>query len=168
MCEQELRGQLKNSFKNRAILYYFIYDELSREIGAENAEKILKRAIYRRGEQIGAQFQPHAPADFEGLRDAFLAVIPDQGRMFNPDVVRCDAEGLDVQLEACPLKAAWEEMGLDQQQREALCRIAGEIDKGTFEAAGFGFEPDTWQPGRSGCCHLHIRRMPDAGASQTP
>ena len=34
---------------------------------------------------------------------------------------------------------------------------AGEIDKGTFEAAGFKFEPDTWRPGRGGCCHLHIR-----------
>jgi hypothetical protein len=38
-----------------------------------------------------------------------------------------------------------------------LCRIAGRIDNGTFEAAGFEFWADTWQPGRDGYCHLHVR-----------
>jgi hypothetical protein len=157
MSEEPLRRQLLESFKNRAILYYLIYDELRQELGDERAEAILKRAILRRGQQIGQQFQAYGPDDFAGLRDAFLAIIPDDGRLFEPHVVRCDAEGLDIQLESCPLKAAWEELGLDPTQRVTLCRIAGEIDKGTFEAAGFQFTPDTWQPGRAGCCHLHIR-----------
>ena len=38
-----------------------------------------------------------------------------------------------------------------------MCSIAGRVDNGTFEGAGFTFSADTWQPGRSGCCHLHIR-----------
>jgi predicted ArsR family transcriptional regulator len=157
VSEEHLRRQLLESFKNRAILYYLIFDELRQEVGDDQAESIMKRAIVRRGQQIGQQFRAFGPDDFDGLRDAFLAVIPDDGRLFAPRVVRCDDQGLDIELENCPLKAAWEELGLDESERVTLCRIAGEIDKGTFEAAGFQFDPDTWQPGRSGCCHLHIR-----------
>ena len=96
------------------------------------------------------------PDDLAGLKEAFLAGVPDEGRLFAPAVQCCDAEQLEIHLESCPLKEAWEELGLSEQERVALCRIAGEIDKGTFEAAGFRFEPDTWQPGRSACCHLRI------------
>ena len=157
MSEEKLRNELRASFKNRAILYYLIFDELRQEVGEQKATETLKRAIYRRGEQIGQQFGQFAPDNLDGLKDAFLEIIPDEGRMFDPHVVRCDAASLEVHLEACPLKEAWEELGLDDQDRTVMCEIAGEIDKGTFEAAGFAFEPDTWQPGRTGCCHLNIR-----------
>ncbi len=156
MIEQQLREQLRAAFKNRAILYYLIFDELRGEMGPDRAEELLKRAIYRRGQQIGQQYAEFAPRDFAGLRDRFLAGVPDEGRMFSPSVQRRDSDGLDINLESCPLKEAWEELGLNETDRATLCRIAGEIDKGTFEAAGFHFDPDTWQPGRSGCCHLHI------------
>lgn len=157
MSELQLREQLSAAFKNRAILYYLIFDELRQEMGPERAEALLKRAVYRRGQQIGQQYAGFAPRDFAGLRDKFVAGVPDEGRLFSPQVQRCDQDGLDINLETCPLKAAWEELGLSEADRVTLCRIAGEIDKGTFEAAGFQFDPDTWQPGRSGCCHLHIR-----------
>jgi L-2-amino-thiazoline-4-carboxylic acid hydrolase-like protein len=157
MSEQKLREELVAAFKNRAILYYTIFDELRQEVGEQKATAILKRAIYRRGEQIGQQFRQFAPDDFAGLKAAFMEGIPDQGRLFAPNVIRCETDGLDIQLESCPLKQIWEELGLEEHDRTIMCEIAGEIDKGTFEGAGFAFEPDTWQPGRSGCCHLHIR-----------
>jgi hypothetical protein len=157
MSEESLRNELKASFKNRAVLYYLIFDELRQEVGEDRAIAILKRAVYRRGQQIGEQFCPFAPQNFAGLKDAFLAIIPDEGRLFDPHVVQCDAESLVIQLNSCPLKEAWEELGLDDHDKTAMCEIAGEIDKGTFEAAGFSFESDTWQPGRSGCCHLNVR-----------
>ena len=158
MSEDKLRQQVSDAFKNRAILYFLIFDELRKELGEERAEEIMKRAIYRRGVQKGEKYKPYAPADFEGLRDAFVSGVPDDGRLFDPNVLRCDSDGLDVNLENCPLKEAWEEIELGEEDRITMCRIAGEIDKGTFETAGFDFEPDTWQPGRTGCCHLHIRR----------
>ena len=157
MSEQELRRELVDAFKNRAVLYYLIFDELRGEVGEEKAAAILKRAIYRRGEQMGQKFRRVAPDDWPGLKDAFLAGIPDAGRLFAPNVVQCGPEGLDIHLESCPLKEVWEELGLDEQDRILMCEIAGEIDKGTFEGAGFSFAPDTWKPGRTGCCHLHIR-----------
>lgn len=157
MSEEKLREELVTAFKHRAILYWLIFDELRRELGQERAVEVLKRAIYRRGQQRGQKYRQFAPNDFEGLRDAFVGGIPDEGRLFNPQVVRCDAEGLDVHLEACPLKEAWEELGLDDGDKAIMCDIAGAMDKGKFEAAGFSFEPNTWQPGRSSCCHLEIR-----------
>ncbi len=156
MSEESLRNELQASFKNRAVLYYFIFDELRQEVGEPRAKEILKRAIYRRGRQIGQQFCELAPNDLAGLKDAFLAIIPDEGRMFDPHVVQCDAESLVIHLESCPLKEAWEELGLDDHDKTVMCEIAGEIDKGTFEAADLLFQPDTWRPGRTGCCHLKI------------
>lgn len=59
-------------------------------------------------------------------------------------------------MESCPLKEAWQELSVDDHDKTVMCEIAREIDKGTFEAAGSSFVPDTRQPGRSGCCHLKI------------
>ena len=158
MSEEQLRNELRASFKNRALLYYFIFDELRQQLGEKDAIEALKRAIYRRGQEVGEQFSEFAPNDFEGLKSAFLGIIPDGGRMFEPKVELCDTECLQIQLESCPLKEAWEELALDDHDKTVMCEIAGEIDKGTFEAAGFSFVPDTWHPGRTGCCHLQIYR----------
>jgi hypothetical protein len=157
MSEENLRTELQASFKNRAVLYYLVFDELRKELGEQHAIAILKRAIYRRGQQIGQRFSEFGPDNLAGLKEAFLRIIPDSGRLFDPHVVQCDAQSLVIHLESCPLKQAWEELGLDDHDKKVMCEIAGEIDKGTFEAAGFEFQPDTWQPGRTGCCHLNIR-----------
>ena len=52
--------------------------------------------------------------------------------------------------------ACWDIRNVDDARLETLCRIAGVVDNGTFESAGFRFSADTWKPGRSGCCFLHI------------
>jgi hypothetical protein len=162
MSEETLRRQLYESFKNRAMIYHLIFDELRKELGAERAEAILGRAIYRRGEENGkAHFGKFAPNDLAGLKAAFLDAIPDERRMFMPEVLRSDAETLDIKFHACPLREAWQAAGLPDDDVAALCRIAARIDNGTFEAAGFRFFADTWQPNSEGCCCLHIR--PGAG-----
>lgn len=157
MSEQKLREQLYASFKHRARLYYLIFDQLRQEVGESQAVDILQRAIRRRGEEVGRQFAEFGPDNLEGLRDAFLAAIPDDGCMFSPSVERCDTERLDITLTTCPLKDAWIEDGLDGSEIALMCRIAAVVDSGTFEAAGFQFSAETWQPGSDGCCHLHIR-----------
>ena len=57
--------------------------------------------------------------------------------MFQPEVLRSDAESLDIKFHACPLREAWQESGLSDAEVATLCRIAARIDNGTFEAAGF-------------------------------
>ena len=155
--EDALRDQLYGSFKNRALLYRHIFDTLRRRIGEEQAMDAMKEAIHARGAEIGRRFARFGPDDLEGLKDAFLAFIPDGGRMFDPEVRRCDADGLDIKLRRCPLKEAWLEAGVPEADVAKLCHIAGRVDNGTFEAAGFAFTADTWTSGDEGCCFLHIR-----------
>ncbi len=64
---------------------------------------------------------------------------------------------LDIKFHACPLRDAWKETGLPEEEVATLCRIAARVDDGTFEAAGFKFHSETYQPGGEGCCRLHIR-----------
>ncbi len=156
-----LRQELRESFENRAIIYWFIYDELRRVLGAEQAEAIMSRAIYRRGLEKGKQlYQRFAPADLAGLRDAFVGRSADQGRLFQPEVLQPDSETLEIKFHGCPLRETWVQMGLADQEVATLCRIAAQVDYGTFEGAGFQFWADTWQPGGQGCCFLHIRPGP--------
>jgi hypothetical protein len=152
----QLRQQLYDSFKNRAMIYYLVFDELRRELGAAKAEEILKRAIYRRGAEKGAKYAPFAPHDFEGFRQAFIGGLPDDGAMFQPEVLRCDAAALDIKFARCPLREAWQEAGLPDEEVATLCRIAARIDNGTFESAGFHFSAETWQPSGEGCCCLRF------------
>jgi hypothetical protein len=159
MCQETtLRRQLYDSFKNRAMIYRLIFDELRGQLGAERAEALLMQAVYRRGVEIGSsRFARFAPDDLAGLKAAFLDGIPDDGRMFQPEVLHSDAEALDIKFHACPLREAWQEAGLPEEEIATLCRIAARVDNGTFEGAGFQFFADTWQPGGDGCCCLHIR-----------
>jgi hypothetical protein len=148
---------------SRAMVYAAFHDELVARVGSEVAEEVMQAAIYKRGLEIGRRFSKFGPSDIEGLRDAFLDFVPDKGRLFQPEVRRCDASGLDIKFHACPLKEAWQAAGLSDERIATLCRIAGVVDNGTFEAAGFAFSAETWRPGDKGCCLLHIRPGPAAG-----
>ena len=157
MSEQTLREELLDAFKNRAILYYLIYDEIRKECGAEQAEAVLSRAIYRRGAEKGQQaFAHYGPRDLQGLKQAFLSSYADGGSLFQPEVVRDEPQGLNIRHRRCPLKEAWEQYGLSDEDLATMCRIASQVDNGTFEAAGFRIEVDSWQPGQEGCCRLCI------------
>src|SRR4029434_4894583 len=100
--------------------------------GDTRAADIMGRAIYARGVEIGKTFSRYAPADLAGLRDAFLAFVPDEGRMFDPLVTRCDAGGLDIALRRCPLKEAWLEGGLSGKHHARLLPLAGSAVHLTF------------------------------------
>jgi len=96
--------------------------------------------------------------DLAGLREAFLASVPGGTEIFKPEVLKQEAAALEIQLHGCPLKDAWREAGLPEDKVATLCRIAGAVDKGLFEGAGFRIENRTWTPGAKGCCFLRILR----------
>jgi predicted ArsR family transcriptional regulator len=150
-------AQLVAAFKSRALFYLAVYEEMKQEFGAQKAAEVMRRAIYKRGLATGAQFKQFAPANLKGLSEAFLAFIPDHAHTFQPEVVQCDGNELEIKLHNCPLKDAWREAGLPESEVANMCSIAGVVDNGTFEGAGFEFRSETWQEGRDGCCHLYIR-----------
>ena len=152
------RRDLVAQMKNRALIYKETYDVLAEELGAAKAEALLTRAIYQRGRAMGKSFAKYAPADLNGLREAFLASVPGGADIFQPEVLKKEATTLEIQLHGCPLKDAWREAGLPEDKVATLCRIAGAVDKGLFEGAGFKIENRTWTPGAKGCCFLRILR----------
>ena len=168
MSTEDLYEALVGQMKNRAMMYYYIYKELSGEIGSQKAAEVLKRAIYKRGLDVGRQLAAYGPNDLEGLKTAFLdKVVPYDGRMFTPEVISCDTRELNIKFHSCPLKRAYQEAGLSEAETATMLEIAAQVDYGTFEGAGFRFRADTWKPGRKGCCHLHV--TPGEGeAGDTP
>jgi len=152
------RRDLVAQMKNRALIYMEIYDVLRKQVGAKRAEALLTQAIYRRGRSAGKALAKYAPANLDGLRKAFLAGVPGGKEIFRPQVLRNDAGRLEIQLHGCPLKDAWREAGVPPRKVATLCRIAGAVDKGLFEGAGFAFQNRTWTPGAKGCCFLRIER----------
>ncbi|WP_432734511.1 L-2-amino-thiazoline-4-carboxylic acid hydrolase [Maridesulfovibrio sp. FT414] len=157
MSEATLRKELYAANENRAIIYKLIFDAMVEEFGLEKAKEVMKKGIYRRGEQIGEKFKKFAPGDFKGLRDAFIGGIPDESKMFAPTVTRCDEGGLDIEFDNCPLKNAWRDMGLSDEECATLCEVAGIIDFGTFEGAGFDFEMTALPEGSKDKCYLKVR-----------
>jgi hypothetical protein len=157
MSDQD-RRDLVAQMKNRALVYMEMYDVLVAELGEQKAEELLTRAIYRRGRSMGKSFAKFGPADLEGLQKAFLASVPGGEGVFRPQVLKEGGGELEIQLHGCPLKDAWREAGLPEDKVATLCRIAGAVDKGLFEGAGFRIENRTWTPGAKGCCFLRILR----------
>ena len=157
MSSDQLRRELDDAFRNRALLYLDIYRELSAEIGAERAEAVLSRAIYARGKAVAlAAFTGFGPNDARALGEQFLAASPDQGRLF-PTAVTRSADGISFKVQACPLKQAWTEAGVPDAEMATLCRIAGRFDNGLFEHSGAVVETETWSPGTEGCCCISLR-----------
>ena len=84
MSEETLRRQLYDSFANRTHIYHQLFRELTAELGEQKAAELMGKAIYQRGAQNAGKYASFAPRDFEGLRQAFLANLPDDGAMFAP------------------------------------------------------------------------------------
>jgi hypothetical protein len=153
---ERLSRELEAAFRNRADLYRLMFEELSAEFGREKAEAVMVKAITRRGQEVAQQaFAPFGPHDAIRIGEAFLSVSPDGGRMYPTDVERRD-DGITFAVKRCPLKDAWREAGVSDEDLVVLCRVAGAFDRGLFEATGVRFDNITWTPGRSGCCTIAL------------
>ncbi|MEZ5649274.1 MAG: L-2-amino-thiazoline-4-carboxylic acid hydrolase [Burkholderiaceae bacterium] len=162
----EVHELLRRAFAMRAASYAHFYDVLREQLGREQALAICKKATRRMGEAMGPALAGHAPDDLAGLRDAFLSGIIEGQALFEPAAVGVADEGLRIDFMRCPLKEAWEAMGRADGELEDLCEIAGAIDIGLFESAGFRFAGKTWRLGQPGCCRLRVLPgTPDGSAA---
>ncbi len=155
--EDRLTRELDSSHKHRALLYWAIYQEMSRELGAARAETILTRAIEHRGQAAGAQlFGKLVTPTAIQVAETFLAVSPAGGRLWPHDVERHQGGAVTIRVRRCPLKEAWTEAGLGEDALVTMCRIAGRFDNGCFGESGVAFRATTWRPGHDGCCVLEL------------
>jgi hypothetical protein len=144
--EQELeaaleksRAETRASFENRALMYPYLYDELETEMGAQRATELMKRAIFRRGLEVGQKYREAAQAgDLAEVARLFVDGSPAGGAFFEPGVEELSPQGDTVVLRmvSCPLKDAWRTAGYSAEKVDLLCEIAAAVDEGTFEGAG--------------------------------
>jgi hypothetical protein len=151
-----LHRALQDANEARAHLYVDFLRAMERRWGRETAIDVMREAIRAWGRRQSTGLKGRMPNDFAGLMRDFI-YAPDGGRMFQPEVGRCDSHGIDAQMMTCPLKQAWQAAGLDDAETALMCDIASEADRGAMEAAGFKVDVETWKPGEKGCCLLRIR-----------
>jgi hypothetical protein len=151
---EQARRETRAAFENRALLYHYILDEVSSELGPDKAAEVMKRAIRRRGVEVGAKYRPAASAgDLDQVGSIFCGGSPCEGALFEPGVEDL-AEGVTVlRMTACPLVDAWRSLGLDEDEVDRLCEIAAAVDEGTFEGAGLEltFLDRLGKPGSTRC-----------------
>jgi len=156
MTKENLDQELRGANANRAILYYLVFDEMRKAHGEVEATRVMRAAIYRRGQQMAVDIKQFAPDRMQALGEYHVAHSAGGGKLFNPEVKRLDDQGFEVLNATCPLKEAWQAHGLSGAEVAKMCEIGSAVDYGQFEAAGFRFECDTWKSGKRGCCTLKV------------
>lgn len=133
----QARAETRAAFENRAIMYYHLFEAFAEEVGRDTAVDVMKRAIYRRGLDVGRKYAAAAEArDFDEVGRLFCEGSPCGGALFEPGVEAVDSEGIVLRMTACPLVDAWRTLGLAPEEIDTLCEIAASVDEGTFEGAG--------------------------------
>jgi hypothetical protein len=151
---EQSRSETRAAFENRALLYAYIYEEMADELGAERATELMKRAIHRRGLDVGRKYRPAAHSrDLAEVGRIFCEGSPCGGELFEPGIEEEGEERIVLRMTACPLIDAWKAAGLDVDEIEHLCEIAAAVDEGTFEGAGLDltFLERLGQPGSERC-----------------
>ncbi len=135
------RAETRAAFENRAMMYAYIYEELLAKLGKDEAAALMKRAIHRRGIEVGRKYRPAVEAaDLVEVGSIFCTGSPCEGELFEPAVEETSPGRIVLRMTACPLVEAWRGMGLPDAEVDALCEIAAAVDEGTFEGAGLDLE----------------------------
>lgn len=156
--ETQLREELRQTWRHRALLDMQIWRTLRDELGGARAETLLKQAQFAHGHALGTRFKKFAPDDLRGLCDAFLAALPDGGSLFDPQVDRCDAHRLEIRLRRSPWLPAWREAGANDDELETLAGIAAAVWAGAIKGAGFRYVGESWKRGGADSHVLRIER----------
>ena len=124
----ELRKDVFSATVNRGLVYTAILREMRKELGEAKASEIFKRAIHDHGVKMSEFLDP--PKDIEEFKEWLLAFLPDGGAMHEPEVLRCDEEGLDVKLHRCPLKEGWRMLNMSRDEVADMCQHADSFAMG--------------------------------------
>lgn len=134
---EQARAETRASFENRALMYAYLYEELTDELGEERATELMRRAIHRRGLEVSRAYRAAAASgDMEEVGRIFCEGSPCEGALFEPGVEEVGDESIVLRMTSCPLVDAWKAAGLDTDEIDRLCFISAAVDEGTFEGAG--------------------------------
>jgi L-2-amino-thiazoline-4-carboxylic acid hydrolase len=164
-CEEALvksRRETRDAFENRALMYWYIYDELASEVGADRATTIMKQAVFRRGLEVGRKYRAAAESgDLAEVGAIFCEGSPSEGELFSPAIEALDDDRLVLRMESCPLVDAWRTIGLAPEEIDRMCEISAAVDQGTFAGAGLSLE-FLDRLGKPGSCRCLLELKPPA------
>jgi predicted ArsR family transcriptional regulator len=135
------RAETRAAFQTRAYMYAYIYEELLEALGKDAAVALMKRAIHRRGLEVGRKYRSAvASADLIEVGSIFCTGSPCDGALFEPGIEETSKGRVVLRMTACPLVETWRDMGLPAEEVDTLCEVAAAVDEGTFEGAGLELE----------------------------
>jgi len=154
--ECELTGQpmaVLSAMGGRAQYLYHILKAMD-EAEVKNADEILKKAIYEVGKtwakKLGDIKNPHEFWD--------KLLTEDLRQILKLDWVRDTGDDVELHFYRCPLVWTWEQMGLEPQMIERLCKIANQVDYGNVESFGFKLDMDPGLGRGDKRCTLVVRK----------
>jgi hypothetical protein len=151
---EALRRDVLTATVNRGLVYRAILDEMRKELGEERASEVFRRALRDHGRKMAELLGP--PRSMAELREWLMAMLPDGGAMHEPEVLRCDEQGLDVKLRRCPLKEGWRMLNMSREEVADMCRHADSFDHGFFGSVS-DYSMDLWSDQPDDSCILHFR-----------
>jgi hypothetical protein len=161
----QAQRETRAAFENRALMYYQIFTVLTEELGSGRAVELMKRAIRRRGLEVGAKYeQAGTTGDVEEVGRLFCEGSPCGGDLFHPAVEELEEGRVVLSMQTCPLVDAWRAEDLSDAEIDVLCDVSNAVDEGTFARAGLDlvFLERLAAPGQSRCV-LELRVPGTAG-----
>ena len=135
------RAETRGAFENRALMYAYLYEELLPVLGVEETVTVMKRAIYRRGLEVGRKYRDAAQeGDLAEVGHIFCSGSPCAGGLFDPGIEERGDGRIVLRMTSCPLVDVWRASGLPAAEVDTLCEIAAAVDEGTFAGAGLDLE----------------------------
>jgi len=162
------RDETRGAFANRALMYLHLFEVLREELGEDRAVDVMKRAIYRRGLEVGEKYRPAGEAgDLDEVGRIFCEGSPCEGALFEPGVEGREEDVIVLRMTACPLVETWRGAGASPSEIDTLCAIAAAVDEGTFAGAGLDlvFLDRLGRPGAHRC--LLELRVAEASEGET-
>jgi len=157
---EQSHAETRAAFETRGFMYAYLYEELADELGPERAQELMKRAIYRRGLEIGRKYRSAAHAgDLAEVGAIFCDGSPCGGELFNPGIEQEGDDHIVLSMTSCPLVDAWKEAGLDPEEIDVMCSISAPSTRARSKA-----RDSTWSswtgsavPARrsASCCSAH-------------
>ena len=146
----------RSAIEHRATWMGLIYEE-ALKAGAD-AEKITRAAITKTGENTGENIKCSCEdsSDLTQFADAFVNDVVKS--TFQMDFTEVTKDDLKIEFHYCPLLAAWQKLGFDEETCAKLCDIAMDGDRGIAKANGLKLTlTDTIA---KGCpvCKLHFHK----------
>ena len=121
---------LRSFIEHRASWMALLLDEARKE-GAD-LEKVGRKAVFRMGEIHGQKFK-----EAKNVKEFANKFLPEHIRkVFEMEIANLTDDTLEVHFGYCPLVAAWQKMGLNDETIELYCDIAMDGDRGISSVNG--------------------------------